>query len=131
EPGERLNALLAKLKTYVGYILSDEFAQDNPDIGPDDVSIGVVCANPPTAEMLQITHVKPRIQPPRSIPIQFLRFEDGEVTPYEAEFPEAEPARIMPRLVTAEFVARANADNDFPYRRLGNTGLFVAYVVDG
>jgi hypothetical protein len=131
DPGERLDKLIAKLKTYVGYILSEEFARKYPDVGPDDVSIAVVCATQPTPEMLEITHLSPRTQPDRMIAVQFQRFQGGRFTPCEKEPLEVDRTRIMPRLVTAEFVTRASEENEFPHRPLGNTGLSVAYVLDG
>src|SRR5262245_50677369 len=77
DPGERMEKLLAKLRNYVGYILSPEFAEEYPELGPDDVSITVVSATPPNSEMLQISHVKPRTEPPRFIAVRFMQFQDG------------------------------------------------------
>ncbi len=131
DPAERIDALLAKLRTYVGYALSEEFADEHPDAGPDGVSIVVVCATPPTPEMLQVSHVKPHAQPGRLIPVRFLLYADGQFTECEPESPPVDRDRILPRLVTRAFVARVPPDNGFPHRPLGDTGLFVAYVVDG
>src|SRR5438132_12859566 len=79
DPRERLELLVAKLRAYVGYILSDEFSQKHPGLGPDDVGIGVVCATPPTPEMLGVTHIRPHAQPDRLIPVTFSLFH-GEPT---------------------------------------------------
>jgi hypothetical protein len=131
DPRERLDLLMAKLRNYVGYILSEDFADEHPELGPEAVSIAVVSATPPTADMLQISHVKPRSRPGRLIPVRFLRFVGGQTTAWKTESPEVDRSKILPRLVTAEFVARANAENELPHRPLGGTGLFVAYVEDG
>jgi hypothetical protein len=133
DPRERLEKLVAKLKSYINYILGGQFAEDHPLLGPEDVSIAVVCATPPTPEMLNITHVKPRTVQEWFIAVRFLQFAGGKFTPWEREELEEEVDhdRILPRLVTEDFVGRASADNEFPHRPLGDTGLFVAYVVDG
>jgi hypothetical protein len=132
DPRERLNKLLAKLRSYVGYLLSNEFATEHPDLGPDDVSIGVVCSTPPTLEMLQWTHVRPRVDPPRLIAVHFSLFDGTTTTPLKPDEPEA-PARdkILPRLVTQAFLDRIPEDSPLPHRALDDTGLFVAYVEDG
>ena len=44
--------------------------------------------------------------------------------------PATDSARVMPRLVTAEFLAALPADAELPIRPLGKTGLSVAYVLD-
>jgi hypothetical protein len=81
--------------------------------------------------MLQMNHVRPRSHPDRFIPLHYRRFAGGKTTPWKTESREVDRSKILPRLVTAEFVARANTNNDLPHRPLGETGLFVAYVEDG
>jgi hypothetical protein len=131
DPRERLNLLMAKLRAYVNYILSEEFAAEYPELGPEDVSIVLVSDTAPTSDMLQITHVKPRSHPGRRIPVHFRRFAGGRISSWKTESREVDRGKVLPRLVTAEFVGRANANNDLPHRPLGETGLFVAYVEDG
>jgi uncharacterized protein YtpQ (UPF0354 family) len=44
--------------------------------------------------------------------------------------PASDSARVMPRLVTADFLAALPAEAKVPTRALGTTGLHVAYVLD-
>ena len=60
---ERLQKFIGKLKVYVGYVLSPGFAASHPGVEPRDVLVGVVCHQPPTAQMLAVTEVGPRGRP--------------------------------------------------------------------
>jgi hypothetical protein len=64
---ERLQKFVAKLKNYVGFILSPAFADGHPGVAPRDVLIGVVCHQKPNAQMLQVTEVAPRGRPDATI----------------------------------------------------------------
>ncbi len=131
DPGERLQKLIAKLKSYVNFILSPQFAEDYPYLGPEDVGIAVVSAKPPTPEMRNITHVKPRTVQEWFIAIRFVQFADGKLIPWERdEEIEVDRNRILPRIVTADFLDRAGTANEVPHRPLGHTGLFIVYVMD-
>ncbi len=46
DPEERFRLLLAKLSTYVGYIMGDDFSREHPDKAPSDVAIQIMCARP-------------------------------------------------------------------------------------
>ena len=64
---ERVQRFVAKLKHYVGYILSDAFAAAHPGVSPGEVLIGVVCHQPPNGQMLAVTEVGPRGRPDAKI----------------------------------------------------------------
>src|SRR5687767_11839300 len=104
DPAERCEKLIAKLRSYAAYIFSEQFASEHPGLGPDDVGIAVICSTPPTSEMLAITHVRPRVEPPRLIAVRFALFDGNTVTPLtmpEAATPDRD--KILPRLVTQAF----------------------------
>jgi hypothetical protein len=131
DPRERLDRLIAKIKNYVGYILRDGFAADHPGLTTDDVAIVVACANAPTADMLAITHVTPRGDRSQAIAVRYVLFDGEEFTPVEPpSSPPVDRSRILPRLITEDFFDRVDDEEVLPHRPLGDTGLFVAYVVD-
>jgi hypothetical protein len=67
----RFLRLMAKLKTYVAFVMSGQFKQEHPDIGPADVTIHVVCFTPPTQQMLQIQYAAPKGDQQNQIPVVF------------------------------------------------------------
>jgi hypothetical protein len=64
---ERVQMFVAKLKHYVGVILSLDFAAAHPGVEPKDVLIGVVCQQSPNEQMLRVTEVGPRGRPDATI----------------------------------------------------------------
>lgn len=72
DPEARFLRLMAKLKTYGAYVMSDDFKQRNPGIGPSDVIIRIVFnpSTPPTQQMLEIAYVRPKGQNDQ-IPVVF------------------------------------------------------------
>jgi hypothetical protein len=54
DPVQRLELLREKLRTYATYIKSREFNNDFPGVCRDRLQIRVVCANPPSDEMLKL-----------------------------------------------------------------------------
>jgi hypothetical protein len=56
---ERWSRLLDKLRSYIGFILGDEFAAQFPGTEACDVTIRVVCTQPPTQRMQQFTSFAP------------------------------------------------------------------------
>ncbi len=71
---ERMNLFVAKLRTYVAYITSEEFRAEYPSIRPNDVTICLVTRNPPTEQMSAITHVTPTGDKDNRIAVQFEMF---------------------------------------------------------
>jgi len=51
DPGRRLKALKAKLRSYAKYVASGKFTKDYPGSSPDDVLFVVACEVAPTPEM--------------------------------------------------------------------------------
>jgi hypothetical protein len=68
---QRLNLLREKLRTYASYINGSEFESDFPGIPRDRVTIRVVCANPPTAEMARISAIRIKGENPINVPITY------------------------------------------------------------
>ena len=52
--------LFEKLNTYVGYVMSDDFAREHPKTKPSNVLIRVLYATPPNARMKLFTNVRPK-----------------------------------------------------------------------
>jgi len=52
--------LLDKLRSYIGYIYSDGFAARYPCVAPREVSVEVVCKQPPSERMARLTSFAPR-----------------------------------------------------------------------
>lgn len=57
---DRYQQLLAKLRTYLGFAVSQSFRDNNPGMRLADVTVRVVCAVPPTDKMRQIVFVGPK-----------------------------------------------------------------------
>ncbi len=79
DPVKRLNLLIEKLKTYVSYVISEEFKIDHPGRIVKDVTILVMCRIPPTEQMEKITQVQPSGKPENAIPIVFQIFKGASV----------------------------------------------------
>src|SRR5689334_18388565 len=56
----RWSCLLDKLKSYIGYIHSDDFAAEYPGVAPREVTVEVVCRQPPSPRMAALTSFAPR-----------------------------------------------------------------------
>ena len=57
---ERFEKLVAKLTSYVTFVMSEDFASRFPESRPSDATIEVVCADPPTEQMTKIGSIAPR-----------------------------------------------------------------------
>ena len=57
---QRYRMLVEKVGTYLGFIMSAEFARDYPTTRPVDVVIRVLCKQPPNEAMQQVQAVFPR-----------------------------------------------------------------------
>ena len=57
DPALRFSLFCKKIKCYAEYVESPQFANQYPDILPGDVSIELVCDQPPTPEMSEIKGV--------------------------------------------------------------------------
>ena len=71
DPQKRFELLIAKLKTYVGYVMSDEFRKKHPGVKPKDVKIMVFCETEPTEQMKQIEQVAPAGDRENLIPVNY------------------------------------------------------------
>ena len=71
DPTERLDALLAKLRTYVGYCLNDEFSAQHPGVELSGVTIVVESSQPPTDDMARIHEVGPEGDRSRVVRVEF------------------------------------------------------------
>jgi hypothetical protein len=60
DENERWESLLTKLKSYVGYLHSPEFAEKFPGVASGEVTIEVVCRTPPSERMAALTSFAPR-----------------------------------------------------------------------
>lgn len=72
---ERFQKLLAKLKTYVNFILSDDFRKSYPNTEPKNVIIKVKCKNKPTPDMKNIDKVMPQGDVNNMITVKFEKME--------------------------------------------------------
>jgi hypothetical protein len=125
DPAERREKLIAKLRAHVHYLLSDQFARDYPDISLDRVGIAVVCSTPPTSEMLNITRLRPRVEPAREFAVRFALFDGHQEVPLtvlQQDVPDRQ--KILPRLVTPAFRQRVPAGVSFPHHALGRRGCW-------
>lgn len=84
DPQERLAKLIHKLRGYAAFAGSEEFRRQYPKV--EDVSIVVVCKNPPTEEMIQIAKVTPGNEPERAIPVRFDVFDPDRDAPGSSTF---------------------------------------------
>lgn len=57
DPHRRHRLLLRKLRSYAAYVLDPDFGGRHPGVTPADVSITVVCHDPPSGEMAAITEI--------------------------------------------------------------------------
>ncbi|MCA9487203.1 hypothetical protein H6501_02510 [Candidatus Woesearchaeota archaeon] len=71
DPSERYKLFTHKLKTYVDYIISENFQIMHSGFDISSCSIQVICMSPPTPEMLEIHKVCPKGQREKIIPITF------------------------------------------------------------
>lgn len=71
DPQARFKKLIEKLKVYVGFIMSDEFKKDYPDIKPKYVTIKVICKDEPTMQMKQMDKVMPHGDEENIIKIEY------------------------------------------------------------
>ncbi len=58
DPVARFQRLLEKIGTYVEFVLSDGFQDEHPGVKPGEVGIKVLCADPPTEEMLRFNRLE-------------------------------------------------------------------------
>lgn len=78
----RFNKFLKKLGAYVAYIIGPTFATDHPGVEPNDVLIGVLCAQPPNAAMKEMTEVRPAGKPDVSIRVICTQWRPGDEIPW-------------------------------------------------
>lgn len=74
DPDQRFALLLAKLGSYVGYVVSEDFSRSHPKHKPADVVIRIMCAQPPSTKMQGLTQVSPSGRKDLSIPVEFQVF---------------------------------------------------------
>lgn len=56
---KRWMSLLVKLRSYIGFICGDGFAAKFPGVEPKEVTIEVICDQPPSERMAQFTSFAP------------------------------------------------------------------------
>lgn len=78
QPEMRLALLHRKLLTYRDAIAGGQLAETCPGAEPGDFFVQVVCEQPPTPEMQNITHLVTKAEPPIEIPVVFTAFPEGE-----------------------------------------------------
>lgn len=71
DPEDRFAKLVAKLRTYLRYVRSEEFKEEFPGFCENDVRILVKCSVPPTDRMGGVTRVSPKGHPEAGIPVVF------------------------------------------------------------
>lgn len=76
DPDRRFALFLANIETCLAYATSDRLAKDHPGKSLADVRIRLMCTNPPTEQMQQLTSVSPANQKDHQIPISI------EVVPF-------------------------------------------------
>lgn len=74
DPEQRLEKLLSKLRTYVGFVIGPDFKKEYPQDDIKDVQILVVCKIPPTDEMKKIKQVTPHGEHEKTIDVLFQLF---------------------------------------------------------
>ena len=74
DPKERLEKLLSKLRTYVGFVIGPDFKKDYPEHNIKDVQILVMCKIPPSEEMKKIKQVTPHGEHEKAIDVLFQVF---------------------------------------------------------
>ena len=75
KPEERFQKLIAKLKSYVNFVLSEDFRKSYPNTEAKDVIIKVICKEKPTAEMKNIDKVMPQGDINNMITVKFEMFK--------------------------------------------------------
>ena len=86
EPQERYDLLIAKLRTYVNFALSDQLSASVPGKTAEDVDIEVITVRAATPQMLQVTRVRPQSHPGLEIPVRFVM--DPTAAPVTSSVPE-------------------------------------------
>jgi len=71
DEAERYALLVEKLRTYMSYCISEDFAQDYPDACLDKVRFLVISRTPPTRKMSEIQELVSRGPGPVRIPVAF------------------------------------------------------------
>lgn len=71
EPEERYQCLIEKLRTYLGFIMSPDFATQHPGVQRSAVKIRVMSRTQPTPKMAEIRQIRSRTTPPFEIPVLF------------------------------------------------------------
>ncbi len=79
EPRERFEKLLSKLKTYVNWVLSDDFKKDYAGVKPRNVTITVLCANEPTPQMKQLSAIMPKGDRENAIKVNYSLLRNGKI----------------------------------------------------
>lgn len=127
DPSQRFELLMRKLRVYVNYVLSDDFATDVPGVTPAQVSIEVVTSLPATPQMLQIDGVRPRSHPDLVIPVRFVMHPDA--APAEDGVP-ADLSALVYRAVALALGALGGDDATKAILAVGDEGLSVAVLPD-
>ncbi len=70
-PDQRFTLLAEKMKTYVGFVTSEAFARRFPGRTPGDVTIHVMCSEPPTDRMMKVDRVAPGGKHDQAINVTF------------------------------------------------------------
>src|SRR5882724_12513629 len=100
DPEARLELLIKKLKRYAGEVLGGGLAEEYPGTQPRDFIIRVVCANPPTQAMLEITSVG-KLE--KQMPVVYEMFNLGEDESNPSSAPTDETAAPTADAPTATF----------------------------
>lgn len=78
----RFAKLTKKLGSYVAYISGSQFAVDHPGVAADEVLIGILCSQPPSERMKQITHARPHGKPDVLIRVHCVHHVMGAPLPW-------------------------------------------------
>jgi len=144
DPGQRIAALSEKLKTYLSYATSPEFAKTCPGKTWQDVFIQIVSNNPPPPELDGLSRIRSRnTEPIIEIPVEWMVF-DPEAQPRAPVSPDpsddaesVDPAQrqafmlcMVIMLHDAASVAQFLAEGADPLRPVyeGRSSLMVAAV---
>lgn len=76
DPTSRLNKFIEKLKTYVGYVMSDDFKKSHPGVTPSSVAIYFIYTEPPIEAMKVFSNVGPSGDRVNRLQVTFLSTED-------------------------------------------------------
>jgi hypothetical protein len=131
DPQARMQRLTAKLRFYSDYLRSSEFANDHGQLDTNQVQITVFCRTQPTPPMLALRQVSPSGNHAAAIAVKFVMSDGSELdSEGESVFPEANQDSVLPRLVRPEFLLALSDVVEIPRRALGDTGLWIVYVLD-